>query len=95
LTLGHIFAKPNDPVQTNQKNHVVFSIPCGDYEKKCLGQSKYQFGTRLKEHQKAVSTLHKGKLALAEHVCNTKHVIAHGKTLESLSLTIAMVKEML
>jgi hypothetical protein len=26
-----------------------------------LGQSKRQFGTRLKEHQKAVSTLDKGK----------------------------------
>ncbi len=34
------------------------------------------FGTRLKEHQKAVSTLNKGKSALAEHVCDTKHAIA-------------------
>jgi hypothetical protein len=30
----------------------------------------------LKEHQKAVSTLDKGKSALAEHVCYTKHEIA-------------------
>jgi hypothetical protein len=41
-----------------------------------LGQSKRQFGTRLKEHQMAVSTLDKGKSALAEHVCYTKHEIA-------------------
>jgi hypothetical protein len=41
-----------------------------------LGQSKRQIGTRLKEHQKAVSTLDKGKSALAEHVCYTKHEIA-------------------
>ena len=27
LTLGHIFAKPKDPVKTNQKTHVVYSIP--------------------------------------------------------------------
>jgi hypothetical protein len=40
-----------------------------------LGQSKRQFGTRLKEHQKAVSTLDKGNSALAEHVCYTKHDI--------------------
>ena len=33
-----------------------------------MGQSKRQFGTRLKEHQKAVPTLDKGKSALAEHV---------------------------
>jgi hypothetical protein len=76
LTLDHIFAKPKDPVQTNQKTHVVFSIPCGDCEKVYLGQSKRQFGTRLKEHQKAVSTLNKVKSALAEHVCDTKQVIA-------------------
>jgi hypothetical protein len=54
LTLGHIFAKPKDPVKTNQKTHAVYSIPCGDCEKEYLGQSKRQFGTRLKEHQKAV-----------------------------------------
>jgi hypothetical protein len=43
-----------------------------------LGQSKRQFGTHLKEHQKAVSTLSKGK---SEHVCNIKHVIdnRHGQ----------------
>ena len=33
LTLGHIFAKPKDPVKTNQKTHAVYSIPCGDCEK--------------------------------------------------------------
>ena len=54
----------------------VYSIPCGDCEKEYLGQSKRQFGTWLKEHQKAVSTLDKGKSALAEHVCYTKHEIA-------------------
>jgi hypothetical protein len=36
----------------------------------------YTVYTRLKEHQKAVSTLNKGKSALAEHVCDTKHEIA-------------------
>ncbi len=78
LTLGHIFAKPKDPIPTNQKTHAVYSIPCNDCEKEYLGQSKRQFGTRLKEHQKAVSTLNKGKsaLAMAEHVCDTKHAIA-------------------
>jgi hypothetical protein len=75
--LGHIFANPKDPVKTNQKTHAaVYSIPCGDCEKEYLGQSKHQFGTRLKEHQKAVSTLNKGKSALAEHACDTKHEIS-------------------
>ena len=77
MTLGRIFAKSKDPVKTNQKTHVVYSIPaCSDGEKEYLGQSKRQFGTRLKEHQKAVSTLNKAKSALADHVCDTKHQIA-------------------
>ena len=78
LTLGHIFAKPKEPVKTN---HAVYSIPCGDCEKEYLGQSKRQFGTRRKEHQKAVSTFDKGKSALAEHVCYIKTRL-RGKTLK-------------
>jgi hypothetical protein len=73
LTLGHIFAKLKDPVKTNQKTRALCSIPCGDCKKEYLGQSKCQFGARLKEHQKDVSTLDKGKSALAEYVCDPKH----------------------
>jgi hypothetical protein len=52
-------------------------------EKEYLCQSKRQFGTRLKEHQKAVSTLDKGKSALAEHVLYvTPNTRLRGKTLK-------------
>jgi hypothetical protein len=41
FTLGHIFAKPKDPVKTNQKTqYAVYSIPVGHCEKEYLGQSK-------------------------------------------------------
>ena len=73
MTLGHIFAKPKDPVKTNQKTHAVYSVPCGECEKEYLGQSKHQFGTWLKEHNK-------GKSALSEHVCDTKHKIVSEKS---------------
>ena len=75
-TLGHIFAKPKDRVPTDQKTHAVYSVPCGDCEKVYLGQTKRQFCTRLKEHQKAVSNFNSSKSALAEHVCETSHNIA-------------------
>ena len=75
-TLGHIFAKPKDRVPTDQKTHAVYSIPCGDCEKVYLGQTKPQFCTRLKEHQRAVSNFNSSKSALAEHVCETSHNIA-------------------
>ena len=75
-TLGLIFAKPKDRVPTDQKTHAVYSIPCGDCEKVYLGQTKRQFCTRLKEHQRAVSNFNSSKSALAEHVCETSHNIA-------------------
>ena len=48
-TLGHIFAKPKDPATKEQRTD---AIPCNDCE--YIGQTKRHFGTRLKEHQKAV-----------------------------------------
>ena len=75
-TLGHIFAKPKDRVPTDQKTHAVYSIPCGDCEKVYLGQTKRQFCTRLKEHQRTVSNFNSSKSALAGHVCETSHNIA-------------------
>ena len=67
-----------DSVATKQKTNVVYSIPCGDSEKEYLGETKRLFGTRLKEHQKAVFNLvlDSSKAALAEHVCQTNHNIA-------------------
>ena len=54
-TLGHIFAKPKDPVTKERRTDAFYSIPCNDCDNECIGKSKRQFGTRLKEHQKAVS----------------------------------------
>ena len=53
-TLGHIFAKPKDPVTKEQRTDSIYSIPCNDFDHEYIGQTKRQFGTRLKEHQKAV-----------------------------------------
>ena len=74
--LGYIFAKPKDRVPTDWKTHAVYSIPCGDCEKVYLGQTKRQFCTRLKAHQKADSNFNRSKSALAECVCETSHNIA-------------------
>jgi hypothetical protein len=49
-------------------------------------------GYGLKEHQKAVSALNKGKSALAEHVCDTKHEITWENS-KVVPQTIAMVKD--
>ena len=56
-TLGHIFA--------------IYSIPCNDCDNEYIGQTKLQFGTRLKEHQKAVSFCKRENSALSEYTCLT------------------------
>ena len=49
------------------------SIPCNDCDNEYIGRTKRQFGTRLKEHQKAVFLCKKENSALSEHTCLTNH----------------------
>ena len=74
-TLGHIFAKPKDPVTKEQRTDAIYSIPCNDCDNEYIGQTKLQFGARLKEHQKAVFLCKKENSALSEHTCLTNHTI--------------------
>ena len=74
-TLGHIFAKPKDPVTKEQRTDAIYSIPCNDCDNEYIGQTKRQFGTRLKEHQKAVFFCKKENSALSGHTCLTNHTI--------------------
>ena len=79
-TLGHIFAKPKDPVTKEQRTDAIYSIPCNDCDNEYIGQTKRQFGTRLKEHQKAVFFCKKENSALSEHTCLTNHKIVKDKS---------------
>ena len=71
LTLHHIFEKPKDPVPKEQKSDAIYSISCNDFNQEYIGQTKRQFGTCLKEHQKAVSLSKKDNSALSQHTCQT------------------------
>ena len=74
-TLGHIFAKPKDPVTKEQRTDAIYCIPCNDCDNECIGQSKRQFGIRLKERQKAVFFCKKENSALSGHACLTNYTI--------------------
>ena len=74
-TLGHIFAKPKDPITKEQRTDTIYSIPCNDCDNEYIGQTKRQFGTRLKEHQRAVFFCKKENSALLGHTCLTSHTI--------------------
>ena len=52
-----------DPVTKEQRTDAIYSIPCNDCDNEYIGQTKRQFGTRLKEHQKVVFSLQKGKFS--------------------------------
>ena len=66
MTLNNIFAKPKGPVPKKQKSDAIYSIPCNDCNQEYIGQTKRQFETRLKEHQKAVSLSKKDNSALSD-----------------------------
>ena len=74
LTLNHIFEKPEDPVPKEQKPDAIYSIPCNDCKQGYIGQTKRQYGTRLKEH--TVSFQKKDNSALSEHMWQTNPSIA-------------------
>ena len=79
-TLGHIFAKLKDPATKEQRTDVIYSIPCNDCDNEYIGHTKRQFGTRLKEHQKAVFFCKKENSALSERTCLTNHTIRWEKS---------------
>ena len=59
------------------RKDAIYSTPCSDCDQEYIGQTKRQFGTRLKEHQKAVFFSKKKKnLVLSDHVCQTNDMIA-------------------
>ena len=64
---NNIFTKPKDPVTKEQRTDAIYSIPCNDCDNEYIGQTKRQFGTRLKEHQKAVFFCKKENPALSGH----------------------------
>ena len=68
--------KPFLTVSKEQKSDAIYSIPCNDCKQKYIEQTKCQFATRLKEHQKAVALSRKDNSALSEHTCQTNHTVA-------------------
>ena len=71
---------PNLRILKEQRIDSIYSIPCNDCDYKYIGQTKRQFGTRLREHQKAVFFCEKENSALSEHTYLTNHTIEWDKS---------------
>ena len=68
---------PNLRIQQTDAN---YSIPYNDCDNEYIGQTKRQFDTHLKEHQKVVFFCKKENSALWEHTCLTNHTIEWDKS---------------
>ena len=73
--MGHIFAKPKGSYHERKRTDAIYSIPCNECDNEYIGQTKRQFGTRLKEHQKAVFFCKEENSALSGHTCLTNCTI--------------------
>ena len=47
----------HDIIDITESSDVVYDVPCGGYEKSCIGETGEQFGLRLKEHGKEVAKI--------------------------------------
>ena len=64
--------QPKDPVTKEQRTDAIYSIPCNDCDSEYIGQTKHQFGTQLKERQKAVFLCKKENSAKSANQCSIK-----------------------
>ena len=70
-----------DPVKTNQKTHVVYSIPCGDCEKEKSALAEHVCGTKHKiawENSKVITTKNlygQRRCLVAWHINMSSHAL--------------------
>ena len=62
------------------KQIATYYIPRNDCDNEYIGQTRRQFGTFLKEHQKSVFFYKIENSALSEHTCLTNHTIGWDKS---------------
>ena len=62
-TLGHIFAKPKDPVTKEQRTDTIYSIPCNDCDNEYIAQTKRSVWYTVKRAPKSGFSLQKGKFS--------------------------------
>ena len=77
--------RPKDPTPPEQRNGVIYRIPCKDCTMAYIGQSGRSLACRIKEHKRAVQNGDQNSSALAEHAWQQQHHVdwAAAEVLES------------
>ena len=65
---------PKDRINDEEKPNVVYTIPCKNCERVCVGETGRPLGVRIKEHRKEVDSITgiftRAKKTRAASVCN-------------------------
>ncbi len=75
-TLRKMLVHPKDPVPSDQRKGVVYSIPCDGCPKVYIGQTGRSLKHRLAEHRRALKNGDVAASALAEHTLAIDHPVA-------------------
>ena len=72
-TLRKHLSKPKDAVPQEQRNNIVYKIPCKDCDATYIGESKRSFKVRSSEHMRAVRNMDIEKNEIADHCWKFNH----------------------
>ena len=72
-TLRKQLSKPKDKVPINDRNNIIYKIPCNDCSASYIGETKRPFGVRKKEHQGNVKNGQTEKSNVARHCWSKDH----------------------
>ena len=72
-TLRKQLSKPKDKVPINDRNNIIYKIPCNDCNASYIGETKRPFGVRKKEHQGNVKNGQTEKSNVARHCWSKDH----------------------
>ncbi len=79
MSLRKLLVHPKDKRNNADASGVVYSIPCSDCNKVCVGETSQQFGVRCTEHQKE-----------ADELSNQHFTRKHSKTSKSILHKLAI-----
>ena len=65
--------QPKDAVPQDQRNNIVYKIPCKDCDATYIGESKRSFKVRSSEHIRAVQNMEVDRSEIADHCWNCNH----------------------
>ena len=80
--MQQIYSKLKDTIKQEQKENIIYSIPCDTCNKIYIGQTKRHLEKRIQEHKLSIKNHHinKEKTAVVAHYQETGHILNFDNT---------------